>query len=99
MVTDQETVQKFGMDNGVIGIESDSDKKTKSLVKSHVQFHDFVYCSFDNYLSHLNEETTEEKVQVCLIIKLNHKPSCICMPKNFTRSAMTSSLLIICSSI
>lgn len=66
MVTDQETVKKFGMDNGVIGIESDSDKKTKSLVKSHVQFHDFVYCSFDNYLTHLNENTTEEKIVVCL---------------------------------
>ncbi|XP_048764666.2 RNA exonuclease 5-like isoform X2 [Ostrea edulis] len=66
MVTDQETVKKFGMDNGVIGIESDSDKKTKSLVKSHVQFHDFVYCSFDNYLTHLNENTTEEKIVHCL---------------------------------
>lgn len=64
MVTDQATINQFGMDNGVVAIESDSDKKTKSLVKSHVQFHDFVYCSFDNYLPHINGETTQEKVKV-----------------------------------
>lgn len=66
LVTDQETINKFGMDNGVVAIESDSDKKTKTLVKSHVQFHDFVYCSFDNYLTHINGETTQEKVKHCL---------------------------------
>ncbi|XP_062619993.1 RNA exonuclease 5-like [Saccostrea cucullata] len=66
MVTDQETVQKFGMDNGVVAIGSDSDKKTKSLVKSHVQFHDFVYNSFDNYLSHIGVEETEESKSSCL---------------------------------
>ncbi|XP_061192027.1 RNA exonuclease 5-like [Saccostrea echinata] len=66
MVTDQETVQKFGMDNGVVAIGSDSDKKTKSLVKSHVQFHDFVYNSYDNYLSHIGVEETEEAKLNCL---------------------------------
>ena len=64
LVTDQATVDQFGGENGVVAVGSDSDKKTKSLVKSHVQFLDFVYCSLDNYLSHLNGETLEEKVVV-----------------------------------
>lgn len=64
LVTDQATVDRFGGENGVVAVGSDSDKKTKSLVKSHVQFLDFVYCSLDNYLSHLNGETSEEKVVV-----------------------------------
>ncbi|XP_078317997.1 uncharacterized protein LOC111120909 isoform X2 [Crassostrea virginica] len=66
LVTDQATVDRFGGENGVVAVGSDSDKKTKSLAKSHVQFLDFVYCSLDNYLSHLNGETSEEKVMHCL---------------------------------
>ena len=64
LVTDQATVDRFGGENGVVAVGSDSDKKTKSLVKSHVQFLDFVYCSLDNYLTHLNGETSEEKIVV-----------------------------------
>ena len=59
-MSEKEVVDYFKK-NDIVAMETETDKNSKSLLKSYVQYHDFVFGSFPSYKQHLGTENSSEE--------------------------------------